>query len=397
MRLLMKFWYDIALVSKVRKLGARYSSTNSCWYIDYSEKNIQLAQTVFEAYYVTTLSLEEVKQRDDEIARHKKHGRPPIAKGAMDYAKKLNDFKEAEIVQYEQYMVGQRYSKSTINAYKGFVRSLLGYYHDKETAYISLRDIHRYNYEVIIKNRYSVSYQRQFIGAIKLFFDYIVHCTFDTSELERPRKDYKLPTVLSKDEVRQILLSTTNLKHKAIISTLYSAGLRVGELLNLRIGHLDADRMLITVRMGKGRKDRYVKMSQTNLLLLRQYLNKFTPRHYVFEGPGQKKYSSSSVRQIINRACERTNIKKHITPHTFRHSYATHLLELGVDLRYVQALLGHKKPETTMIYTHISSDKVSNLVNPLDELFREELVGLADKRNKFAQKPALIRQNDWGY
>ncbi len=394
-RWLVKFWYDAHLVSRVRTLGARYSATHSAWYVNYTPHNLERLKLVFKYYHLLILDGER-----EEPQTRQKPPQPGAARrqamGAMVYCRNLDKRKEAEIAQYLQYMRGQRYSRNTIAAYAAFVRSLLGFYKEKETAYITLRDIHKYNYEVIIRNGYSVSYQRQFIGAIKLFFDYVAHCSFNTDELERPRKEFKLPTVLSKAEVRNLIVSTRNLKHKAVISTLYAAGLRVSELLNLRVGHIDADRMLIAVRMGKGRKDRYVKMAKTNLLVLQQYLNKYRPQYYVFEGPGGSRYSSSSVRNIIRKAAERARIQKHVTPHTLRHSYATHLLELGVDLRYVQSLLGHKKPETTMIYTHISSDKVSNLVNPLDELFKEELMGLAAKRNDFAEKTALIPQNDWG-
>ena len=203
--------------------------------------------------------------------------------------------------------------------------------------------------------------------------------------------------MLSKEEIRKLLVCTTNLKHKAVLGTIYSAGLRISEALNLRIGDVDILRMQIHVRNAKGRKDRYIKLSEANLLILKQYLPKYAPHGYLFEGPKNRKYSSSSVRQILGRSCKRAGIKKRVTPHTLRHSYATHLLELGIDLRYVQEFLGHKKPETTMIYTHISSEKVGNMANPLDELFKEELAGIANKRNNFSPEPALIQQNDWGY
>ena len=320
-----------------------------------------------------------------------------LASGATTYIRELNEVQKEEILIYERYMRGQRYSKSTIVSYLTFVRSFLGFFKDKQSGYITLRDIHKYNYEVIIKNNYSISYQRQFIGAIKLFYDYVVHCSFNTEELQRPNKARRLPIVLSKEEIRQILICTKNLKHKAILSTIYAAGLRLGEVLNLRISDLDPERLQIHVKLSKGKKDRYVKMSKANLLIIQRYLNRYTPRYFLFEGPGHKAYSQSSVRNILKRACERCGIKKHVTAHTLRHSYATHLLELGVDLRYVQAFLGHKKPETTMIYTHISTDKTSNMVNPLDELFKEELVSLTAKRNNFSSEPALIPQNDWGY
>ena len=393
-RLLVRFRHNPVITSLVRSMHGRYSATYSSWYVNFSEENIQYLRAQFIDFnlrLVSEVEPVEINYRDEAIRKRR------IASGAASYIGELSDHQKAEIIEYKQYLMGQRYSKSTVVSYLTFVRSFLGYFKKKESAYITMRDIHEYNYEVIIKNKYSVSYQRQFIGAIKLFFDYVTHCSFDTEELLRPKKENKLPSVLSKEEIRQLLLCTRNIKHKAILSTIYSSGLRIGEVLSLRISDIDTDRMQIHVKMAKGRKDRYVKMSKANMFLVQQYLHKYTPLRYLFEGPDNNAYSSSSVRQILKRSCEKAGITKRVTPHTLRHSYATHLLELGVDLRYVQTFLGHKKPETTMIYTHISSEKVDNLVNPLDELFKEELVYLSDKRNKFSTEPTLIPQNDWGY
>jgi integrase/recombinase XerD len=384
-RILVRFWFNVDITELIRSMGGRYSKTHSCWYVNHSQDNINYLKEQLANYHVLV-----VKEKNPT----KEGG---VAKGACDYIGALNQEQKEEVRLYYQYLRGQRYSKSTVDSYMLFVRSFLGYYSDKRSAYITITDIHRYNYEVIIKNKYSISYQRQFIGAIKLFFDYVTHCTFNTEELERPRKEFKLPSVLSKEEVRKILLCTTNLKHKAILGTIYSAGLRISEALSLRISDVDTVRLQIHIRNAKGKKDRYVKLSEANLLILKQYLPKYKPYRYLFEGPKGKKYSSSSVRHILGRSCQRAGITKRVTPHTLRHSYATHLLELGIDLRYVQEFLGHKKPETTMIYTHISSEKVGNMANPLDELFREELVTIAHKRNGFTPKPALIRSNDWGF
>ncbi len=390
-RLLVRFWHNIDILEYVRSLGGRYSQTHSCWYVNYSEDNIRYLKEQLVNYNVRLVN------SSDEQANPQGKVAGNVAKGACAYIGKLTNLQKEEVKLYYQYLRGQRYSPNIIESYMIFVKSFLGFHKDKKSAYITITDIHKYNYEVIIKNGYSISYQRQFIGAIKLFFDYVTHCSFNTDELERPRKEYKLPTVLSKEEIRKILLCTTNLKHKAILGTIYSAGLRISEVLNLRIGDIDTLRRQIHVRNAKGRKDRYIKLSEANLLILKQYLPKYTPYRYLFEGPKQRKYSSSSVRQILGRSCKRAGIKKHVTPHTLRRSYATHLLELGIDLRYVQEFLGHKKPETTMIYTHISSEKVGNMANPLDELFKEELYKLANKHNNLSTEPALIRQNDWGY
>lgn len=391
-RILVSYWHNPDITNLIRSMGGRYSATHNSWYVRFSEDNLVYLKEQLAGYNVFFIADEK---NQDNIKQQ--NGSSQIASGASVYVGNLSKEKKDEIELYKQYLYGQRYSKSTISSYLQFIQSFLGFFHDKPSAYITLRDIHKYNYEVIIKNKYSISYQRQFIGAVKLFFKYVTYCSFDTDELERPMKEKRLPTVLSKAEVKQILVNTRNLKHKAVLSTIYSAGLRIGEVLNLRINDIDRDRMQIHIKNAKGKKDRYVKMSKANYMVLKSYLQRYVPKIYLFEGPDNNRYSSSSIRQVLRRACQKSGITKHVTPHTLRHSYATHLLELGIDLRYVQAFLGHKKPETTMIYTHISSEKVDNLANPLDELFKEELVSLTDMHNRNLTKPALIPQNDWGY
>ena len=335
--------------------------------------------------------------RTPSVMSRSNRGTSSIKNSVGYYRKHLGKQKQEEIEQFQYYLESQRYSKSTKSAYMGFISSFLGYFTNQESNGISLADIHKYNSQVIIQSGYSVSYQRQFIGALKLFYRYVVQCSFEIEDLERPVKEKRLPEVLNKQEIKAILRNTKNIKHRSILSTIYSAGLRVGELLKLRIRDIDANRMLLRVEMSKGRKDRYIKLSQANLVLLRTYYKKYLPNYYLFEGAGGNQYSGGSIRKILARACYKSAIKKRVTPHTLRHSYATHMLELGVDLRYVQAMLGHSKPETTMIYTHISTAKIQNLANPFDELVKEEMESLRDNGNMINEKGALIPANYWGY
>ena len=313
------------------------------------------------------------------------------------YRKSLTKMKQQELDQFEQYLTSLRYSSSTIKGYLGFIHSFLGYYNSTETSRLSLTDIHRYNSKVILASNYSISYQRQFIGALKLFFTHVVPCSFEIEALERPMREKRLPEVLSKEEVKRIIKYISNLKHRVIITTLYSAGLRISELQALKLADIDSKRMLVKVRMSKGRKDRMIKLSEANLYLLRQYYRGYRPKQFLFEGPSGAPYSSASIRKILKRACQRAGIKKRVSPHTLRHSYATHLLELGVDLRYVQAMLGHSRPETTMIYTHVSTVKIQDMANPFDELVQEEIDKLQDKGHKNLPKGTLIPQKSWGF
>ena len=172
------------------------------------------------------------------------------------------------------------------------------------------------------------------------------------------RKQSKLPNVLSQQEVKRLFSVVTNIKHKTILQTIYSAGLRMSEVLNLKVNDIDSDRMTIKIRQSKGAKDRHVMLAEKLLILLRQYVREYDPQEYLFEGQKGGAYSSRSVQQIMKKA----------TVHTLRHSFATHLLESGTDLRYIQEFLGHKSIQTTEIYTHVTSVGKSNVKSPLDTL-----------------------------
>ncbi|MGY0425436.1 MAG: tyrosine-type recombinase/integrase [Polaribacter sp.] len=218
---------------------------------------------------------------------------------------------------------------------------------------------------------------------IKLYSD----CKIDSLLLERPKKSRILPTVLSQREVITLLQVTKNLKHRAIIALLYSAGLRIGELISLELSHIDIARRQILVKSGKGRKDRYVILANSFLPLLQNYLSTYNPTYFFVEGGIKTPYSASSIRKFLHRSTELSKISKKVTPHTLRHSYATHLLENGIGLRHIQELLGHSKPETTMIYTHVAKKDLLEIKSPLDTL----LESLA--KEKAQLKPLLNIKN----
>jgi site-specific recombinase XerD len=188
-----------------------------------------------------------------------------------------------------------------------------------------------------------------------------------------------LPLILSKEEVINLLQCTKILKHRAILALIYASGLRISELINLELQDIDVDRKQIIIKKGKGRKDRYVILANSFLPLLNNYLNTYSPQKYFAEGPiVSMKYSASSVRKFLKQSCRYAGIKKTVTPHTLRHSYATHLLENGVDLRYIQELLGHARPETTMIYTHVSKKDLLHIESLLDTVVK----GMLEKDNR---------------
>ena len=190
----------------------------------------------------------------------------------------------------------------------------------------------------------------------------------DVELIHRPRREKVLPNVLSKEEIKAILDAPYNLKHRAMLAMIYSCGLRRGELLSLTKFDIDSKRMVVIIRMAKGKKDRIVPLSPKILRLLRDYYKSYTPKEFLFEGQGGGKYSEKSLENVFKQSLFKANNKKPVTLHWLRHSYATHLLESGTDLRYIQDLLGHKSSKTTEIYTHVSTKNIQNIRSPFDDL-----------------------------
>lgn len=272
----------------------------------------------------------------------------------------------ASIETFKRYLLSKRYSENTINTYSDALKSFLTFCNTKAVKDISNTDFIAYNNDYILKNTFSSSYQNQIVNAIKLFFKIWNESKIEIDKIHRPKREKTLPNVLSKEEVFKIIDTTENLKHKTLLALIYSAGLRISEALNIKPKDIDSVRMLIHVKNAKGKKDRYTLLSEKVLLLLREYYLVYKPKIYLFEGQFGGMYSSRSAQIILKNAAEKAGIKKSITLHTLRHSFATHLLESGTDLRYIQDLLGHSSPKTTMIYTHVSNDSLKKIKNPFD-------------------------------
>ncbi|MFY7734696.1 MAG: site-specific tyrosine recombinase/integron integrase [Bacteroidia bacterium] len=272
----------------------------------------------------------------------------------------------ASIETFKRYLLSKRYSENTINTYSDALKSFLTFCNTKAVKDISNTDFIAYNNDYILKNTFSSSYQNQIVNAIKLFFKIVNESKIEIDKIHRPKREKTLPNVLSKEEVFKIIDTTENLKHKTLLALIYSAGLRISEALNIKPKDIDSVRMLIHVKNAKGKKDRYTLLSEKVLLLLREYYLVYKPKIYLFEGQFGGMYSSRSAQIILKNAAEKAGIKKSITLHTLRHSFATHLLESGTDLRYIQDLLGHSSPKTTMIYTHVSNDSLKKIKNPFD-------------------------------
>lgn len=222
---------------------------------------------------------------------------------------------------------------------------------------------------LVMERNITESYQNQAINAIKFYYERVLGGQRKIYLIERPRRDTKLPVVFSTDEVVAILKCTQNIKHRAILMVIYSGGLRISEAANLKISDIDSKRMQIRIVSAKGDKDRYTLLSEKALNTLREYYKVYRPAQWVFEGvTGERPYSVRSIQQILKAAVKRAGINKKVTVHTLRHSFATHLLEQGTDIRYIQSLLGHASTRTTEIYTHITTSGFGKIKSPMDRL-----------------------------
>lgn len=264
----------------------------------------------------------------------------------------MNNKGKSTLEKFENELMFKAYAKNTINIYLYYASEFLSnfgedVYHISQNKAISFLKEYKYS---------SISQQNQFISSIKQLYKLVVKCDITRFDIERPRKSKKLPKVIDYDKVKATIEETNNLKHKAIFTLGYGCGMRISEVLNLKIEDIDGKRKLIHIRNSKNNKDRYVPVSDNILNVLRYYYKKFNPYTYLFNGQFSPRYSSTSCNKLI-----KNHFGSNFSFHTLRHCYATHLLDNGTDLRIIQKLLGHSSVKTTEIYTHVSLNMLSNV------------------------------------
>lgn len=333
-RIKLKFEYNVEIITQVRTFqGARWSSTLQAWHIPDNKKNRQrLGISIFENGNLS----------EDVINK-------------IEY--------------FSQWLKSKRYSESTIRTYLDVTTVFLNFYHSKSIEQITNDDIILFNNDYILRRKLSGSYQNQFVNGIKLFFQTVENKRIDVALIQRPRAEHKLPRVLCKEEVKSIIYALSNQKHRTMLILIYACGLRCSELLNLKPSDVLSDRNLLHVYQSKGKKDRVVPISNKVIKLLREYFLAYRPKSWLFEGQEQgTQYSARSLQLVLKNAIAKTKIKKPVTLHWLRHSYATHLLESGTDIRYIQELLGHNSSRTTEIYTHVSQRSLQQIKSPFDDL-----------------------------
>lgn len=286
------------------------------------------------------------------------------------------ELKEKEITQeaidgldnVKGFMTRKRYSKNTIESYLSHLGTFFRYFSEKDPAEISASDITSFFSDFITQNKYSASYQNQVISAIKIYYSINPGDLTESFTTGRPRRSRSLPKVLSKEEVSSVLNSTRNLKHRLILWMIYSCGLRRSEVINIRLDDLNRDRSVLSIVEGKGMVDRVVPVSAKVWDKIDEYMKSYHPTEWLFEGQYGGRYSSESVYHIFKEAMKRAGIKKDVGVHCLRHSYATHLHENGLDIRFIQELLGHKSTRTTEIYTHVSRRNLILVRSPIEDL-----------------------------
>jgi len=358
---LIKFTRDTVLEDAVRKVsGVKWSKTHTSWYAPYSVKALNQIKSLFDP----------ISKIDADLLKEKVLNQPstepyiPISAGFI-----LSEEAQRKTKNYTYWLQSRRYSANTIKTYMDALKAFLKFYREKPVDAITNDDVIKFNNEFILKHKLSTSYQNQVVNAIKLFFKTIENRVIDIDKIHRPKREKLLPNVLSKEEIKQILNAHSNLKHKAMLSLIYSCGLRRSEVLNLKIADIDSKRNLIIIRQAKGKKDRIAPLSVKTIELLRSYFTACKPKVWLFEGQDkQTRYDESSLASVLKQALEKSKITKPVTLHWLRHSYATHLLENGTDLRYIQEILGHSRSTTTEIYTHVSNKSIQKVISPFDSL-----------------------------
>lgn len=266
----------------------------------------------------------------------------------------------------------QNYSPKTIEIYTWHVNAFSKYFDDKVDE-LTEDDIRQYLYYVKTQKNYSTSNIAQAYSAIKFLYRNVLKMPMSLSRLKGPKRPHRLPVVLSPAEIKQILAVITNFKHKVMVMTIYSAGLRVSEAAHLKISDIDSSRMQIRVEQGKGRKDRYTLLSEALLVKLRDYWRRYRPQPWLFPSKdANQPINPSTIQRVFKQARDNAKIQKPATVHTLRHSFATHLLEQGAGLFSIQQFLGHSSIRTTMIYLHVQEQQHRTIINPLDQLLEDE-------------------------
>lgn len=348
-RIALHFEYSKEANERVRKLtGVKWSSTLKVWHVP--DNNVYRKQ-----FKLPVINEMEIKL-------------PPVLTGNQLPVAIPGQMQQLAVAAYSETLRLKNYSPNTLKNYRSHFISFLLWFGDIKPSLITKNMIMDYLVMLRRKENWSSTHQNQVINAVKFFYEKVLKQPRTVYDLPRAKKEWKLPPVFAEEEVKNILLALENLKHKTILCLAYACGLRVSEIVNMKLKDIDSKRMVITIRQGKGRKDRQVMLSEKLLVLLREYFKEYKPKAWLFEGQYGEQYTSRSVEEIIKKAKAKAGVTKKGSIHALRHSFATHLLEGGTDLISIKELLGHNSISTTSIYTHVSKKQLNKIQSPLDKL-----------------------------
>ncbi len=352
----LQFYPNKVLNALVKGLPeVKFSKQFNMAYIDNNKQNICLILNTFRG----------VAWVDGKYFFDKKNIRPLDELNALNISEELSSRVPES---YLNKLIIKRYANNTIRTYCSLFARFLNRYKNQDINDLGEAEIQQYMKELILAGK-SNSFINQMINAIKFYYEIALQMPNRFYELNRPIKREQLPKVISKESVIKMIDCTTNLKHKCLIALIYSAGLLRSEALELLPEHINSDRMTITIIHGKGGKDRITTLSSYLLDLLRQYFKEYRPKYYLFEGQKGGQYSATSILKVVRNAGYKAGVSTKVTTHMLRHSFATHLLEDGTDLRKIQNLLGHNSLKTTEVYTHVATNFQLSVKNPLDSLY----------------------------
>lgn len=353
--------------------GIKWSQTHRCWYLPLTREN-------FEAAFNKLKDAGRIEYGELSAYLKKRKQAVSVREAVAGTASAVKSGKMAVDVYYInkenlklldktiKTLKLKAYATNTIDLYSGELLQIMRLLKERPLFTLTTNEIKSYLLWLLEVKKCSESKVHSSLNALKFCFEQVLYLPKIFIEIPRPKKPYQLPRVIAKEKVADVIFKTVNVKHRCMLMLAYSAGLRVSEIVNMKIADIDSKRMTIFIARAKGKKDRVTTLSARLLTELRKYYKEYKPKLYLFEGQGNSQYSIRSVQEVFSKAKLDAGVRNKGGIHTLRHSYATHLLESGTDIRFIQELLGHNSINTTLRYTHVSTRSIKNIKSPLDDL-----------------------------